>query len=277
MSHSPLSFAVLSDLHFMAWKETLAPVEWVPQLQQAIADVVSLRPHFIVFNGDLTNGKLRDYELALKTIQSACDMPVYFTMGNHEYYGYYEQDDYAPEAFSVARAQERFLKFTGLTEIYYERRHGGYTFLFLSCERYTPELKDAGWLSQEQLHWFAERLMAAPPGPVFVFFHQPVNDTVADSRHTCVQSDELRAILRQREDTLFFSGHTHCRMDRPDQFVIQDGTVFVGGGCPHGENPQYRWVDVYTDRIVLRLRHPMEARWNDAYEYVLPMPHVSRR
>ncbi|WP_067934103.1 metallophosphoesterase family protein [Alicyclobacillus kakegawensis] len=267
-----VSFAVLSDLHFMAWKETLVPVEWVPQVVDCLEDAMAQRPDFIVLNGDLTNGKRRDYDLAFASIHRALSCPVYSTMGNHEYYGYYEPDDYAPAPFSLQGAQQRFLEYTGLPSIYYAVERNGYAFLFLSCEAYAPDLKDAGWLSDAQLAWLQQELDRIPAGPVFLFMHQPLNHTVAQSENTLPQSDALLTILKSRPQTLVFSGHTHCRMDRVDQLVHQDGTWFVGGGCPHGEHPQFRFVQVYEDRIVLRLRDCRQKRWNSDYEFVFSLP-----
>ena len=255
------SFSVLSDLHFMAYPEPEAtPVEWVPFLEREIAYVASLEPRFVVCNGDLTNGKLRDYRLAAAAF-SACPMPVYYTMGNHEYYGRYEEADFASE-----QAQARFLSMTGMPGLYYERLYEGFPFLFLSTEHYTPDSNEAAWLGEAQLGWLAERLEAHAHTPTFVFLHHPLNDTVAGSTDTCRASAAIRAMLERRSNVLLFSGHTHCRMDREDQLVRSGGNVFVGGGCMYEEHPQSRWVDVYEDHATLRLLCHRERRWLDAYE-----------
>ncbi|MCL6455109.1 MAG: metallophosphoesterase [Alicyclobacillus sp.] len=262
-----IRFAVLSDLHFMVWKETHAPVEWVPTLEHALEDLTGLGPDFLVINGDLTNGKERDYELAMRIIRRTCPLPVMYTMGNHEYYGYYED-----EPFSFEGARERFLRHTGQDAIYYSRDIAGFSFLFLSTERYTPDLKDAGWLSNEQLAWLDRELGRTERRPVYAFFHQPLNGTVANSAETCCQSDELRQILRKYPGVLWFTGHTHCRMDRSDQLVEQDGTWFIGGGCVCGDTPQSRWVEVYPDRTVLRIRDHMQDNWVSGFDAVIPFP-----
>jgi 3',5'-cyclic AMP phosphodiesterase CpdA len=262
-----LAFAVASDLHFMAWKDTGAPVEWVPRLEEALADLAALNPKFLVINGDLTNGKLRDYRLAVRTMRQLCPMPVYYTMGNHEYYGHWEPDDF-PEGFGMDAAQRRFMAFTGMESIYYERRIGGFPFLFLSTERYAPDMNDAGWLSDRQLAWAEERLReSSGSGPAFVFFHQPVDGTVAESNGTCLRSDELRALLLRYPGTLLFTGHTHCRMDRDDQLLADRGVLYAGGGCLHNEASQSRWVEVYDDRIVLRIRDHIRRQWLRGWDF----------
>jgi 3',5'-cyclic-AMP phosphodiesterase len=262
-----LSFSVTSDLHFMAWKETDAPVEWVSVLEDALEDIHSLHPQFLVVNGDLTNGKDRDYRLAMRVLNDKCRKPIYYTMGNHEYYGYWEQSDYPDQKFSLSAAQQRFLDYTGMESIYYEKHIVGLPFLFLSTERYNSDLKDAGWLSPEQLAWLKKRMQPSPEGPMFVFFHQPVNGTVAESNETCIQSEELKTFFAERPGIILFTGHTHCRMDRTDQIFSDRKTLYVGGGCLHNDSSQSRWVDVYDDRIVLRLRDHKNRQWLSDFDF----------
>lgn len=265
MDQPILRIGVFSDLHVMVWRDTEAPVPWVPTLEHALADAAELGPDLLVLNGDLTNGKERDYRLAMRLLRQRCpQVETAFTMGNHEYYGYWEEESFSPDL-----ARERFRRWTGQEAHYHERRLGGATLLFLSTEDYTPDMKDAGYLSPRQLAWFEERLIAAPPGPVLTFFHQPVNGTVADSEATCLQSDQLRAILAKRPGTLFFSGHTHARMDRPDQLLLQDSTLFVGGGALCTPHPQSRWVELYGDRLVLRLRDHLTRQWLPEYDHTV--------
>jgi 3',5'-cyclic AMP phosphodiesterase CpdA len=263
MNKPLFSFSVMSDLHFMAYKDPERPVEWVPFLRQEIAYIRSLRPDFIVCNGDLTNGKERDYRLAMAAFRE-CPMPVYYTMGNHEYYGCYEDPGVTAEA-----AQRRFLEQTGMPSIFYEKVFMGIPFLFMSTENYTPDSNDAAWLSDNQLNWLDERLAASEGRPAFVFLHQPVNDTVAGSVNTCRESERLSDILARHPGVLLFSGHTHCRMDREDQIVRRNGTVFVGGGCMYEEVPQSRWVDVYPDRAVLRLLCHREHRILESFDTIV--------
>ncbi|CAN7763512.1 metallophosphoesterase [Paenibacillus sp. LjRoot153] len=258
-----LSFCVSSDMHFMAWKETNAPVEWVPQLEACLQDIALFRPDFLVSNGDMTNGKERDWRLVLAYMKENCPFPVYFTMGNHEYYGYYEDLNFTPKL-----AQQRFLAFSGHDSIYYAKIIHGFLFLFLSTETYTPDMNDAGWLSDEQLNWLEQQLHVSDYHlPLFIFFHQPVNGTVAESKRTCNQSEKLMALLRQRPNIFFFTGHTHCPMDRPNQLIQQDGVIFVGGGALCTETPQSRWVELYHNHVKIKLRDHKHINWVEEYLY----------
>jgi len=270
MIESPLwSIAVMSDLHVMAWKETNAPVEWVPQVQEAVADIASLKPSLLVIEGDLTNGKVRDYRLARQILTAHCDFPIHYTMGNHEYYGYYEEEAWSDEA-----AQTRFFQETGMSSLHTVIDAGPLPLICLSTEHYAPDLGDAGWISDASLAWLAEELAARRGQAVGVIFHQPLDDTVAESTNTCVQSEGFRRTLEMHGDVLFLSGHTHCRMDRPDQLVQDHGVLFVGGGCPHGDHPQSRWIDVYSDRIVIRIRDHVGRRWLTDWDHTHRSPNA---
>ncbi|GGJ02951.1 hypothetical protein GCM10010885_10280 [Alicyclobacillus cellulosilyticus] len=257
MRHSHARIAVFSDMHFMAWQDTLAPVEWVEQLEADLADTAALVPQLFVCNGDLTNGKARDYELAMRTIRRHLPhTPCVFTMGNHEYYGYYED-----VPFDWDLAQHRFLQYTGMPGLHQVQQRFGLTLIFLSTEGYQPDWHDAGFLTQQTLAWFEAQLHASSPGPVLVWFHQPIDGTVAKSEHTCLVSEALRTILARRPGTVFISGHTHCPMDRDDQFIVDGTTLFVGGGCAFGDAPQSRWIEIADGTLTFRIRDHASRSW----------------
>ncbi|QQE80543.1 metallophosphoesterase [Alicyclobacillus sp. SO9] len=262
MSNGFLSVSIFSDLHIMTWKETEAPVSTVPTVEDALIDADSLSPDLYVMNGDITNGKARDFRLAMRLLEKHCHQPLYYTMGNHEYYGYYED----PE-FTCEKAQQQFCSYTKQGTIYSKQIIQNHSFFFLSTEKYSPDLKDAGWLSDTQLKWFEQEFETAKSGPVFVFFHQPINATVAKSDDTCVQSEELRKILETRDNVFFITGHTHSRMDIREQLVRQNGVCYIGGGCPHGEFPQSRWLDIGDDSVSVKLRDHRNHQWLSEFTY----------
>lgn len=261
-----LRLAVCSDLHFMAWAETLEPVDWVPGLYHALHDISEQKPDALIINGDLTNGKIRDYELAMRALTHFIHVPIFYTMGNHEYYGYYEDQSY-----SFQLAQARFLHYTGQTDIYFEKQIKQVSLFFLSPEGYHPDWHDSGWLSPKQVAWFAERL-SRKIGPVLVFLHQPLNQTVAASENTCFQSTELKQLLASyQDDILLVSGHTHQRMDQHSQYVQENNVHYVGGGCVLKENPQTRFIDVSDTQIRLSIRDHKSMRWITDYEQTIPI------
>lgn len=264
-----MKIAVTSDLHFMAWADTLEPVDHVPCLYHALHDIAEQRPDLVVINGDLTNGKARDYDLAMRAIHHYLDMPVLFTMGNHEYYGYYEDKGY-----SWSMAQQRFLSYTGQDTIYKSLDLDDVRLVLLSTEGYHPDWHDAAWLSPTQLRWF-ESTTKDWRGRLIVFLHQPINGTVVNSEMTCFQSEEIQSILAHRPNTFVISGHTHQRMDQPGQFQYRDGVYYVGGGCTLDAHPQSRFIELTESTTTFRIRDHKSMRWlDDGYCFTVPVSTV---
>ncbi|WAH35574.1 metallophosphoesterase family protein [Alicyclobacillus dauci] len=262
---SSFRLAACSDLHFMAWAETLEPVDWVPALYHALQDISAQNPDMVVINGDLTNGKVRDYDLAMRALSQYVHVPVLYTMGNHEYYGFYEEENY-----STKLAQERFLHFTKQNAIYFEKSLDNITLFCLSPEALHPHWHDSAWLSTVQLTWLRSRLETCS-GPIAVFLHQPVNDTVANSENTCFQSLELVQILSSYPNDVFVvSGHTHQRMDQESQYVLKNGVHYIGGGCVLDPHPQTRFLDISDRDITLRIRDHKSVRWIPDYDLTIP-------
>lgn len=255
-----MKIAVTSDLHFMAWAETLEPVDSVPGIYHALRDIADQHPDIVVINGDLTNGKIRDYDLAMRAIQRFIDVPVFFTMGNHEYYGYYEDKPY-----SWALAQNRFRSYTSQETIYFYRDFDDTRLVFLSPEGYHPDWHDSAWLSPKQIAWlkttvesWSERLI--------VFLHQPIDNTVTNSNHTCFQSEEIQEILADRADTFVVSGHTHQRMDQPTQCRFLKNVYYIGGGCVLNAHPQSRFIELTETATTFSIRDHKSMRWLDAHQ-----------
>ncbi|ASA26582.1 metallophosphoesterase [Paenibacillus donghaensis] len=119
--------------------------------------------------------------------------------------------------------------------------------------------------------------------PVFLFLHQPLKDTVAGSLEAqewygVTQDQQLRSILAKFPQTLLFTGHTHWELE-------VDNTMFPGHGRTatmfnassvaylwtnedkHKTGSQGYYVEVYSDRVVVRGRDFMNAAWIDSAQY----------
>ncbi|WP_261381455.1 metallophosphoesterase family protein [Paenibacillus cremeus] len=118
-----LSFAVLSDIQY--WDTKAAG-----KFSAALADLYRLNPELddLVINGDLGDGRPEDYAKLGALVQNhpLADR-IYYTIGNHEFYqAYYNsQGDWAPDSFPNGETDHasiaRFLQFTGLSGLYYDR------------------------------------------------------------------------------------------------------------------------------------------------------------
>ena len=231
-----LCFSVISDIHVQS-----GDVRSQDKFKAALADLYAVNPQAdaCVINGDLTNGMPADYA-KLKEIVDAGPHSgqVFYTIGNHEFYKSWfdEQGEWNPGQFPNGEAESasvgRFLQFVGEENVYYEKRVGGYPFIFLGSEKYGQSdlniLEDA-YLSPAQLQWLEQALKrgAAVRKPIFVFLHQPLPCSVSGTSfpgvndRAVVQHEELRRMLGAYPQVILFSGHTHWELKLPGALGIK--------------------------------------------------------
>ncbi|PWK11271.1 metallophosphoesterase family protein [Tumebacillus permanentifrigoris] len=287
------SFGVLSDVHVVSdWQP--AHLNGALKFANALRDLRTYHPDFIVVNGDLTtNGSPEDLSLAREIANDHAGCPLYPTMGNHDYYHSWDNP-----SWSDARAQAQFLRTFSLPNLYYDKWVHGAHLIFLSSEQYFRQQKERGeaaWLSNQQLHWFANTLRSAPAAPTFVFLHQPLDGTVgkSDPDVSAVQSVELLDLASHYPHIVWFSGHSHIDAEAPSEAVVKRGVHFYGLGSvyepieltadptpgsekrgeglylhPHPERSESRFVELYPDRIVIKTRLHHLATWSDQVETI---------
>lgn len=188
----------------------------------------------LVVNGDLVpSGTVAEYEAF--TAALAAGPPRARTLaaiGNHEYY------TGEPDAVLT----ERFLRYTGMPAPYHRSDVRGVPVLFLGSVA-APDDDAYAVLGDEQLDWFDRELdrASARPGPVLVFSHHPLLDTVSGTRgatgadNYCCQyprpeHDRLLQIMGDHPDVVFLTGHTHYDLGLDDWAVRRT----VPGGHPEG-------------------------------------------
>jgi len=219
------TFAVISDVHMDLRK-----------LGLAFRDMKARRVDTAVVVGDTCDGQQKEYD-SLRTFLAEKPHPqrLFFTMGNHEYYAAYHPGggDYDEAGFpngeTSAACRERFNRFRGAgagDPVYHDAWVEGLHFIFLAGERSRmddPAFLDDAVLTGAQLSWLEAHLAETPvPGaPVFVFLHQPFQDTVSgsggrgDGSLSIRQGTALEGILAAHPGVFFFSGHTHWRLALP--------------------------------------------------------------
>lgn len=281
-----LSFAVISDIHVRKWN-------WNSQekLKQALNDLQQAEPdaQALVVNGDLGDGLPGDYA-TLGMLMARLPHPkrLFYNIGNHEYYkSWYDKNGYWSHAFpngeSEQASQQRFLEFAGRKKLYEDVWVDGYHFLFLGSEQYRQSderNKEDAWLSDAQLSWLEQELADGekPGKPIFVFLHQPLQNTVAGSKTMTynlgvVQHERLRAILAKHPQAILFSGHTHWEL-KSAQTLVRDGFTMVNTSSvyePYSEaNIAYDQeygrsegvaVEVYPGRVLVRGRNFADGQW----------------
>lgn len=290
-----LRFPVISDIHVQA-----GDVRSEHKFKAALEDInsISSNSDALVINGDLTNGKPDDYE-ALKNSLNASPHPanVWYTIGNHEYYkaffnglGLYSEKTF-PNGDSDQAAIDRFLKLTGEEKVYYDRWLSGYHFLFLGSEKSRMSdirYGDDAWLSNAQLNWLKNKLKESKGSgkPVFLFLHQPLPLTIAGTSgwgagRSVIQSQELRNILADHPEVIYFSGHTHYELRTP-QTLLHDIFTMVGSSSVYnpvreGTNDsdpnasEGLYVEVYSDKVKIMGRDFTRRQWIPEAMFEVPL------
>ncbi len=279
------SFTVITDTHVT----DEASHVYNKQYKSVLRDIKqNMKEAGVILNlGDVTNnGREKEYQQLNKLMdlygRSLPDM--YYIMGNH---------DYALNKFDPSQQQELFLEYTGMPDIYYSFESQGYTFICLSSEgrpKGTELNTVEAYLSEDQLEWLKEELEEAagknPGQPIFVFLHQPLEGTVALSEDaSIIPNDQLREILDQYSQVVFFSGHTHCPMDAPGAVYdgMGNGASMVHAGCTSQlwdmEKDTYADIDsvdsqgclieVYDSYIRIRGRNFTSQEWMGSAGYIL--------
>ena len=277
----PVTVALLSDTHIQAANSDVAKLV-NPKLERALADLQALKPDLWLNNGDVTeDGILAQYGAFKDLISKAIPVDqLLVTTGNHDFYDF---------AIDDAASLRRFREVFGLPQHYTSKVVDGVHLVLLADEmrKGAPKtgLPDWAWITPEQLRWFEQVLADHRDRFTAVFLHQPLQNTVAGTTGTSPfggtgQAQELRDILgRNPQVKLWFSGHTHRRVDLENQVSKQGHTTFValgstayllgappGGGSGGGKDytaSQSRVMEIYPDRVVIRARDHVAKQWLD--------------
>ncbi|MBP5318878.1 MAG: metallophosphoesterase [Paludibacteraceae bacterium] len=216
---SEYRFAVASDLHL---RQDNAPVvAFHRQLNEAQAD-------FVVYNGDLYNGKPAFADFAKEALESDTDVPVFYVCGNHDlYYGW---------------------------ETFFDRFGGSsYTFDVTTAEgtdRYFVLESASATLGQEQFQWLQQALQQAQ-GCRYRIVLTHNNFTFGGDTNGMFSMDELDtlwALFAEYRVHLVISGHSH----REDDSEILGVRYLTTGAFKNGD---YGWCRVSAQGLQFDFRH----------------------
>lgn len=291
-----LSFPVISDIHVQSWDK-----QSHHKFAAALRDLNDLNPSsdVLIINGDLTNGMSSDYDKLDELLKSnPHPKNMAWTIGNHEFYQAWFDTNKVwnaktfPNKETEQASIHRFLQLTGEKQVYYDQLIKGYHFIFLGSEQYRQSnetnLEDA-YLSQTQLEWLRSKLKedADADKPVFVFLHQPFPNSVAGTHFCCtnnraiVQHEELKQILSDYPQVIFFSGHTHWELKLPDTLVRDKFTMVnsssvqqpwtdngQGGEVALGpDESEGLYVEVYKNKVAIKGRDFYRHRYIQEAEF----------
>lgn len=163
-------FAVISDIHIL--QSETAPMKFHTALEDLL---MNQQPplDFVVLNGDLGDGTLKDYQKVNEILRSVRTRtgkttPIVPTIGNHEFYkAFHDPDSNAWNADTFPNQETdpqvilRFLEFAGRDKVYTDHYINGYHFIFLGSEKSRmsdPNIGDAAYLSETQLTWLKSKI-----------------------------------------------------------------------------------------------------------------------
>ncbi|MDD3224580.1 MAG: metallophosphoesterase [Clostridium sp.] len=257
-----LVFPVISDVHIGRDKSEV-------KFKNALNDLRNIQPKYdsIVIVGDITNcGENEQYKEFMDALycNRLEDTEPIITMGNHEYY-------ISDSNYEIC--QNRFLQWTGNRSLDYDRWIKGYHFIMLSPHNCGEGGKTV--VTKSQLNWLQQKLneKEGEIKPIFVFLHQPIENTVYGSRNgaNIVNSSDIKKILKKHKEVIYFSGHSHYLLGNDETMHKDKFIMFNTGSVSYMLKDDYTsaslelsqglLVKVYDDRIIVRCREFSAHNW----------------
>ncbi len=253
----------------------------------ALNDINRVSPNTkgIFINGDIADGDMSNFDkpfadqyVLFKEIVANANLngKVFVNAGNHEFFAWGSLGVNDERNENCIR---QFLDGTGAEDVFYYKDIDGLRFIMLSSLECRNDNK--AYLGEEQREWFEEAMATAPEGPIFVFLHQPLKNTVVSYEDEAIYSPDeafLREILAQYPDTILFSGHSHERMELASTMYSKDGITAFGtsatayicqNGAVAGEGSQGYYMYLYSDKIVIRGRDFTNGTWIPEAQFVI--------
>lgn len=221
---APLSFAVISDVHFGSTTGEGAMVK-VPRALKYLSSYGELDAFVVV--GDLTeSGKRSEYELLVQVFadESNLSYPIdqfLFMMGNHDNYNGNAKSNY----------QKSLRPFNGGENYPFHSYCVIKGYPFITVSMFGTESNDIDDPSagseaypEETIEWLEQKMALAarecPDKPIFVFTHMPPRWTSigtwtehGNGEAWCMSS--LNPVLDEYPQAVVFAGHTHYTLGDP--------------------------------------------------------------
>jgi 3',5'-cyclic AMP phosphodiesterase CpdA len=269
-SDTNFSFVFMTDIH-------LKPELRAPEgFQMAIDTVNAMKPDFVITGGDLVDDALYAshgradtlYKLYNKMV-GGFNMPVYNTIGNHEYYGY----DATPPADPGHPEYGEKMFENRMGKRYYSFDHKGWHFMILDgIEKDDSERGTyMGKVDEEQLQWIREDLeITDPETPIVVVVHIPLVSIMPQLTRGPLYADNQSQLITNQQDVLapfrmmnlklVLQGHLHALED----LNLMGRTHFLTGGAVCG-----RWWKTPDNSVLQEGFVKIDVKGDDfTWEYV---------
>lgn len=299
-----VSFAMISDIHL---RGNFKPI-FQGMLELGLADMERAKDKLdaVVFVGDITDHG--DYDQWNVFAESVAKYDIadntMLVVGNHDTWGPNREqfDDPQDGVKTTFIRYNKQISDRDVTEMYYSDVVNGCYFIALGSE---ADHTDA-YLSDTQLQWFAgEMEKAAATGlPIFVFMHQPLNQThglpynwelkkedPAEKGGIGAQSAQVEEILKRYDNVFYISGHIHAGFKNEGNGIgvkyASVETLMNNNGNPITliNLPSYMYFDltrgghlangcgwvieVYDGEVLLRARNFATGTWLTRYDQTL--------
>lgn len=236
-----LRFVHMTDLH-------IEPELGAPDgVALAVRKILSLkpRPEFVVMGGDgvmdLLNVTRERADLQFQILKEALkplEMPVYWTVGNHDVFGWASSSEAVRSDADYGK--KMYMEKAAGDHTYRSWNAGGWHFVILDSIQPTK----GGWFARiddDQLRWLKNDLESLTPGtpvvvsvhvPLFTIFTQYTEGALSPLNSATVveNAKDVYTILSQHNVKAVFQGHTHVVEE-----CVYRGTKFVTGGAICGE------------------------------------------
>ncbi|SPF56300.1 putative phosphohydrolase [Candidatus Desulfosporosinus infrequens] len=282
-----LTFVVVSDIH-------IARSGAIRNFSALLDDNENSKPDALIVVGDLGDGLPRDYTTLrneLAEYKMKINYPIYWTIGNHEYYGgFYKYGLWSPKTFpngeTEAIAIDRFLMLAKRDKVYGDAWINDYHFIFLGSEKSRMSditNADLAFLSDAQLDWFQTVLTdnEQPHKPLFVFLHQPIAYYTLEGVQPSyvIQGQRLHDILLQHPEIIMFNGHTHYELDFRNNASDASFTMINSSSLANPMDTHRRpiidsapglTVEVFSDKVIIKGRNFLGPNWISTAEITIP-------
>lgn len=302
-------FQSVSDLHITASGAT-RPYKAVynTHMKQMLQDIKANSPNSIgIFNnGDTVDGGHNlEYAEFLKIYNSVSGVPtIYSGLGNHETFAYLDPADFSSCKNAYINNLRKNLPsntvYAASGSMTYAFWKNNCKFIFIGTD-----VLNQNWLelNSTSIQFVEDQIKESRNAnrPVFVFMHQPMENTVSGTykgtnnynvnyngwgQVRATTASALQSIFKKYPEVIMFNGHTHFDMDEYRTFYPRDGvlpnmfaTASVGYlwdayNITVGEEltgAQGYYVYVYGSKILVRGRDFVNGTWVASAQFMVDL------
>ncbi|MBP2020513.1 UDP-2,3-diacylglucosamine pyrophosphatase LpxH [Clostridium punense] len=276
-----LQIPVISDVHIGDGKAE-------DKTTKVLKDYKTLAPGYraIAIVGDMTDCGLEEqYDKFNKLLEENMSQGAekIITIGNHEFF---EGRFFKKPGLTDEILTDRFIRKTQMPGVYYDKWIEGYHCIVLGGEKSNlsdETIGDKAIISEEQYKWLEKVLQkkVRPDKPIFIFLHQPIDNTVYGSTQWGggLSDGRLYNLLREYPQAILFTAHSHYPLNHPKTLYQNNFTMVNTGAIRYilGEDGTVRsgdmqglLVNVYKNRVEIKARDFAKDIWINQSTINLP-------